>query len=129
MAALFVDRSWPVPSFKSWTNALTVIVQLALFLGLHGLLAHCGPHVKAQGDVARAELGQPAPNEAAQDAMGDRWHEENRERKMKVGAWLRDQRQTMETLLVVICSLLPQIELHGALRRCDSDDYLVRRRA
>ena len=66
---LFVNRSVPVPSFKSWTNAFTALMYVMVFLCCHDLIVHCGPHVKVGCDTT---VGNTRESE--------QWHAKQRSR-------------------------------------------------
>ena len=70
---LFVNRSVPVPSFKSWTNAFTALTYVMVFLCCHDLIVHCGPHVK---DGDHTTVGNSRES--------DQWHAKQRSRKAKI---------------------------------------------
>ena len=73
LTALWIDRSMPVPSFKSWTNCVTVLVDIGVLLFCHDLLFHCGPH-----------LGEPILAARMRDSQdGDKWHADEKKRKKK----------------------------------------------
>ena len=115
LEALFIDRAFVEPSFKSWTNALTALVQLGLLMFIHTLLYHCGPHA---GDP----IDEPMPT----NLKHDEWHAGESERKKKAAAFL-EQADTKDIWLTSLCSLLPQTRLYTQLRECDSGDYLLKR--
>ena len=119
---LFVDRALPSPSFKGWTNAITCLVVVMLLIVCHGILLHCGPH---SGDKIAAVVVQKASSAITND---DQWHEKNRKRKNKVKAWLGRAGVAVD-IMIIVCSLIPQMELHCILRAGDSDAAWMQRLA
>jgi len=76
VTGVFVNRSVPVPSFKSSTNACIALMYVMVFLCCHDLIVHCGPHVKVGSDTT---VGNTRESE--------QWHAKQRSRKAKrVGA-------------------------------------------
>lgn len=78
---------------------------------------HCGPHC-SQGEAARAapaELGDPLVNPMDVD-----WHEQNRQRRHKFGAWVTKP-GSLGDMLIGCVSMQPQVELLAELRAADSD--------
>ena len=92
LEALFIDRAFVEPSFKSWTNALTALVQLGLLMFIHTLLYHCGPHA---GDP----IDEPMPT----NLKHDEWHADEQERKKKGAAFWN--KRTPRTYGLPVCVL------------------------
>ena len=69
---LFVNRSVPVPSFKSWTHACTALMHVMVFLCCHDLIVHCGPHVKVGCDTTVGDAKDLRAGQAACERSGAR---------------------------------------------------------
>ena len=123
---IFVDRAWPRPSFKSWTNCLSSFALFFFFYALHRLLLHCGPHLE-EVDTAR-KAAQVSESRAGLNSDGDHWHEKQKTRKKRVGVFLNTP-GIHNDMIIVLASLISQIELHCILRKCDSDENWLHRLA
>ena len=68
-----MNRSVPVPSFKSWTNSFTAFLYVMVFLFCHALIVHCGPHAKEGCDTT-----------VGNSRESDQWHAKQRSRKANI---------------------------------------------
>lgn len=76
---------------------------IGLFMAIHLLLVHVGPHVKKQDAAIRS--GARAATSTTSEGS---WQEEETNRKNKVGKWLTKDGVLMD-IMIVIGSVIPQM--------------------